>query len=216
MPRAVARHTEQPDVDDELRQLEEFVNRLRLEYEQFFRGSMKREPFALRGKVQKMITRFMEDPPKSTLHKFKFNSLNAKYQTFRTLWGRTMREMEAGTHKSQRFQAALNEASLDEQMRLASRAEREAQTQERASKAKPGSKPAAPASAAASPLDRLYEALLAARRQTGESTDLTREKIAELVRKQTEAIRAQVGPDAKVKFRVVVEDNKAKLKGSVS
>jgi hypothetical protein len=211
MPRAVARE-EKPEIDEELQQLEEYLNRLRLEYEQFFRGVMKREPYVLRGKVQKTITRFMEDPPKSTAHKFKFNALNAKYQTFRTLWGRTMRELEAGTHRSQRFQQSLSEPAKDEQMRLASKQEREAKTQGQAP-AKPAADPSA---APASPLDRLYEALLNARRQTGESTDLTREKIAEIVRKQTEAIRAKVGPDAKVKFRVVVEDNKAKLKGSVS
>jgi chromosome segregation ATPase len=206
-------------IEEELKELEIQLNRLRLEYEQFFRGGMKREPLSLRGKVQKTITRFMSDPPRTATHKFRFNALNARYQTYRNLWGRTMRELESGTHRTQRFRDRLHESEREEQMRAAAAAEAES-TREAAKRA-PAAAPAqpradAPAARAANPLDRLHEALVQARRQTGESTDLSRDKIAELVRKQTEAIRAKCGPDAKVKFRIVVEDNKAKLKASVS
>jgi hypothetical protein len=210
-------------IEEELKELEIQLNRLRIEYEQFFRGGMRREPLSLRGKVQKTITRFMSDPPRTATHKFRFNALNARYQTYRNLWGRTMREMEAGTHRTQRFRDRLHESEREEQMRAAAAAEAE---RSRAA-GTPGSAtgaatradtPAArpEASPRPNPLDRLHEALIQARRQTGESTDLSRDRIADLVRRQTEAIRARCGPDAKVKFRIVVEDNKAKLKASVS
>jgi hypothetical protein len=122
-----------------------------------------------------------------------------------------------GTHRSQRFRDKLHEAEREEQMRLAAQAETAA---ERAAAARRGTAEravdteAAPSSQGGTPLERLCEALVRARRQTGEA-DLTRERIAELVRKQTDAIRARRGADAKVKFRVVVEDNKAKLKATV-
>jgi len=63
----------------------------------------------------------------------------------------------------------------------------------------------------------LHGALLAARQKTGERTDdFTRERLAALVKKQTEAIRAQRGADAKIKFKVVIEDNRAKLKATIA
>jgi chromosome segregation ATPase len=204
-------------IEEELKELEIQLNRLRIEYEQFFRGNMKREPLSLRGKVQKTITRFMSEPPRSATHKFRFNALNARFQTYRNLWGRTMREMESGVHRTQRFRDRLQETEREEQMRAAAQAEAMKEAAgSRAATTATAPRPEDSGSRKANPLDRLHEALVQARRQTGESTDLSREKIAELVRRQTEAIRAKCGPDAKVKFRIVVEDNKAKLKASVS
>jgi chromosome segregation ATPase len=210
---------EQQSFDEEIKELEILISRLRIEYEQFFRGAVKREPTVLRGKVQKIITRFVNEPPRSSSHKFRFNALNARYQAYRNLWGRTQRELETGSHRSVRFRERLQEAEREEQMKLAAQSEHAA---ERAAKHQRGesagqrSEAEIAASASANPLDRLHDALLRARQQTGESTDLSRERIAELVRKQTESIRARAGPEAKVKFRVVIEDNKAKLKASVS
>jgi chromosome segregation ATPase len=210
----MAHQTQPLSIDEELKELEINLSRLRVEYEQFFRGSLKREPTTLRAKVQKIITHLVNEPPRSSQHKFRFNSLNARFQSYRALWGRTSREMESGTHRSQRFRDALHESERDEQMRMAAEAESSA---ERAAEARRGAVPGQTEGSvgpAASPLDRLCQALVTARKQTGES-DLSRERIAELIRKQTEAIKARLGPDAKVKFRVVVEDNKAKLKASV-
>ena len=94
--------------EQELEELEINIKRLRIEYEQFFRGAMKREPSVLRGKVQKVITRFVSDPPRNPAIKFRFNSLNARYQSFRQLWGRTLREIEAGTYAPHRFRMKVN------------------------------------------------------------------------------------------------------------
>lgn len=210
------------EIDEELTELEINLKRLRLEYEQFFRGAMRREPIALRGKVQKSINLFSSEPPRNSALKFRFNSLNARYQSQRQLWGRTMREMEAGTYKAHKFKIKLIESEEQARMQELSELERqEAALQERrASPVHAGASEAA-STAAASPkrgaLDQLHDALISARSRTGQATsDLTREKLAELVKRQTEAIRAQRGADAKVKFKVVIEDNKAKLKATVA
>ena len=64
-------------------------------------------------------------------------------------------------------------------------------------------------------IDQLCNALEGARRKTGEHGALDRDRLADMVKKQTAAIRQKHG-DAKIKFRVVIEDNKAKLKASVT
>jgi hypothetical protein len=193
------------ELEQELEELEINLKRLRIEYEQFFRGSMKREPTVLRGKVQKVITRFVSDPPRNQVIKFRFNSLNARYQTFRQLWGRTMREIEAGTYAPHKFRMKANSEQTQEESKELDKLKRQSDELE-------GKRE----SASGSPFDRLHNALLSARQKTGESTqELTREKLAQLVKRQTELIRDQRGADAKVKFRVVIEDNKAKLKATV-
>jgi hypothetical protein len=200
-------------IDEDLEELEHNITRLRLEYEQYFRGVMKREPFALKGKVQKIITQYLTKPPRSSTHKFRFNSLNARFQSLRNMWGRTMREIESGTYRPHKFLAkAADAASQEAAMREASKAEREAGAAPTRAAA-----PAAAAQGPASTLGRLHSALMSARQKTGESVaDLTEEKLARLVKQQTQALRERHGDSAKIKFKIVVEDNKAKLKATVS
>jgi hypothetical protein len=193
------------ELEQELDELEINIKRLRIEYEQFFRGAMKREPSVLRGKVQKVITRFVSDPPRNPAIKFRFNSLNARYQSFRQLWGRTLREMEAGTYAPHKFRMKVNSEQVQEEAKELSSLKRQSEELEAKRESAPGSA-----------FDRLHNALVSARQKTGESTqELTREKLAQLVKKQTELIRDQRGADAKVKFRVVIENNRAKLKATV-
>ncbi len=176
-------------IDEDLDELELNLKRLRIEYEQFFKGSVKREPYQLLGRVQKVVTRFASDPPRRVVQKFRYNSLVARFQTFRQLWGRTMREMESGTHRSQKFRAGT----------------------------KPPAAPSKPAPRSKkSPIDRLTDALIEARRKNGQDTaGVSKQKIAAMVQQQKKAIASKYGNDVKVAFRVVVEDGKAKVKANV-
>jgi hypothetical protein len=207
-------------IDEDLNELELDIKRLRIEYEQFFRGAMKREPSVLRGKIQKTISSFMQTPPRNAMQKFRFNSLNARYQSFRQMWGRTMRQMEEGTYRQHQFKLKRKE----EEERAARELEALQREQDALSVRRSAARPAdaakpqaqAQAPAPASGLDRLAEALRTARQKTGESdAGVTRERLAAIVKKQTEAIRAARGSDVKVKFKVVIEDNRAKLKATV-
>ncbi len=177
------------EIDELLDELDLNIKRLRIEYEQYFKGSMKREPYQLLGRVQKTITRFASDPPRRVAQKFRFNSLVARFQAYRQLWGRTMRELDAGKHKSQLFRSA---------------------------QPGPSTAPKLERTAKKSAIDQLTDAYIAARRQNGQETkSVSKERLAAMVKKQREAIAAEYGNDVKIAFRVVVEDGKAKLKANV-
>ncbi len=183
------------DIEEKLKELEQFITRLRVGYEQYFNGALKREPLDLRAKAQKIITQFMNKPPRNSGYKFRFNQLNAKYQIYRQLWGRTVRQIEAGTYRPHLYRAKKGEQSP-------------AETSSSARKA--------PAPKATSGIQGLHNALAAARRKTGEAgAELSPEKLARIVRQQTDALRKQHGK-GKVRFRVVIENNRAKLKASMS
>lgn len=182
-------------VEEELAELDHDLTRLKIEYEQYFSGNGKREPIQLRASVQRVITRYVSEPPRNATMKFKFNSLCARFQAYRAMWGRTLREIEAGTYRRQRFRAALTSGDLA----------------------------AAPARGSAAPgadagfdktIDRVYQALLEARRKTGEKAPLDREVLAAAIRKQADELQ-RTRPDAKLKFKVVIDGSKARLKASI-
>lgn len=185
------------EIDEILNDLEVNLKRLRMEYEQFFMGLMKREPQILRGKVQKAIVKMVNEPPRNSRQKFRFNTLNSRFQVYRQLWGRTMREMEQGTYKRDKFRASIG-----------------------AAKTGPAG-PTAPASEEASPggggaIGKLHKALVDAANKAGNpQAKMSRQDLDGVIRKQMKAIRAQHG-DVKVKFKVVVEGNKPRLKASIA
>ncbi len=183
-------------IEEELDDLDHKLTRLKIEYEQYFSGNGKREPSQLRAEVQRAVTKYTSEPPRNAGLKFKFNSLCARFQAYRAMWGRTLREIEGGTYRGHRFRADLHE--------------RERGAAPAAAAAREVEKPRG----ADAQIDRLYEALLAARAKTGESGPLDREALARNVRRQAAEIRKQHG-DAKLRFKVVIEGNKAKLKGTV-
>ena len=185
--------TQGPDIEEDLHDLEINLNRLRVEYEQYFAGGRRREPSELRGRIQKIVTRLVNKPPRNSGHRFRFNQLNAKFQIYRQLWGRIMRQMDAGTYRPHRFKAKLHDEAA------------EATVDTR--KLKPVAKGAG--------ILELYSAFAAARDKTGESLDLTPDKLAKIVRQQTEALRQKHGR-GKVRFRVVIENNRAKLKATMA
>jgi hypothetical protein len=117
----------------------------------------------------------------------------------RRQWDETLRKIEAGTYERHVFKAKLHE-------------------RERGADA-----PDAPA-AVAEPLKRsndtteggtdLFEAYRKAKGACGEDVaSLSREKLDQLVAKQRTALQQRFGCDD-VRFRVVVEDGKAKLKAT--
>jgi len=191
---------QQDPVDEELDELDQGLKRLRVEYDQFFLGILKRPPNVLQGRMQKLIVKYSNQSLRKTHQKFRFNQLNSKFQIYRQQWGRTMRQIESGTYRGHRFKANLHD--------------RERGLIPKADAPQPEAETPAP-SAKAGPMDQLYDALLAARRRAGESgPDPDRAKLSELVRKQTAALRAK-HPGAKVRFRVAVDGKRAKLVASV-
>src|SRR5262245_22175407 len=100
---------QQDEIDEELDELDHNVKRLRVEYDQYFLGILKRPPEVLQGRVMKVIVKYANTKLKKTHHKFRFNQLNSKFQIHRQQWGRTMRQIEQGTYKGHLFRAKLHE-----------------------------------------------------------------------------------------------------------
>lgn len=180
------------DVVEDLQLLDVKLKMLKNEYEQYFMGSRKREPFQLRGEVQKMVTYYANVPIKNTGYRFKFNNLRARFFSLRRHWDRILREIEEGRYQRHLFQAQLHERERRESLKT--------RRDRRAPKGAPS--------------EDLFESYVAARESCGQGTEgLTREKLSSLLEKQTSQLRAKFGCQD-VRFRVVVEAGKAKLKAT--
>ena len=179
------------DIEEDLNLLDARLKQLRVEYEQYFLGSRKREPQLVRGEVQKIVSYYANVPIRNTGHRFRFNNLRARFFTLRRHWDETLRKIEDGRYERHRFQADLHE--------------RERGLEDA---------PAEPAPPARDELDQLLAAWKEARAATGQpNVDLSRERLAAQLEQQRAALRERFGA-AEVRFRVVVEDGRAKLKAS--
>jgi hypothetical protein len=183
------------EIAEELQVLDLKMKQLKFEYDQYFMGGRPREPAQLRGEVQKIVSRYSNTGIQNTALRFKFNNLCARYFSLRRQWDEVLRKIEEGSYQPHRFKAKLHE-------------------RERISPE--------PNDAATKPLleettgggGDLFEAWCKAREACGEDLrGVTREKLDQLVGRQRASIQQRTGCED-VRFRVVVENGKAKLKAT--
>ena len=80
--------------DEELTNLDEWLRRLKVEYDIFFNGNRKRPPEDLRARADKMVKKLAEAGDMSFSQRFRYNTLVSRYYVYRDLWRRTMMERE--------------------------------------------------------------------------------------------------------------------------
>jgi hypothetical protein len=181
--------------DEDLRILENKLNVLKLDYERYFLGTRPREPLMARQEIQKFVTQWANMPIQNTAMRFRFNSLNARYQALKRQWDNILRQMEAGTYKRDIFKAKLR-----------SGAQKPA--------GKPGGSDAEQGVASSKAGDALFESYRDAAMACGQNVKgLSAKKLQAVVNKQTRALKDKLGCQD-VQFRVVVQKGKVKLKAA--
>jgi hypothetical protein len=175
-------------VDEDLKVLDAKISQLKREYDQFFLGTRPREPVMLAADVRKQIARLSNNPFQNTALKFKFSSACSRFQSLNRLWQESLRKIEQGTYERHRFKADLHQ--------------RERTDTVQASEGDPD-------------LGRLFEAYVEARRACGQDVaNLSPARLAAVLENQEQALRERYGTHVDVRFRVVVENGRAKLKAS--
>ena len=185
-----------PTTEEELKILEVKLTQLKLEYEKYFLGSRPTEPSQARSEVQKTVIKFSNMRITNTAQRFKFNSLNGRFQAFKRQWESILRQIEAGTYKRHVFKADLRdrERGLEEACLDGPRASRGAGASDRGGD--------------------LFETYRDALIANGQNTKgLTAEKLQRAIAKQEATIKQKYGCD-RVDFKVVVTDGKVKMKAA--
>jgi hypothetical protein len=193
--------------DEELDKLEEDIRRLKSRYDQFFNGITKLPPSFERHQIEAAIHEISKQKMRDNGRRFRFTTILGRFNQFREMWGRKMREREEGPLEFRRRQAAMEAPPT---------------------KTPSGPHPAAPAasavtSAGADPyvrmtpgangeeLRKLFGEIERAHLDMGKLPNMSLEQLAAMIQKQSDIVRSKYNVKT-VAFRVETIDGKVKLK----
>ncbi len=172
-------------VQEDITFLEQSLNDLVVRYEQYFLGLEKREPLKLLEDVERLARKYSATKITNTMLKFRYNSLVARFGSYRQYWGRITRLMEEGKYSRDR-----------------ARMERQPP---------PVSAPEQP-SAVSPEAERVYRDYLTACQSCNlKSSHLSPEKVDALIAQQRPLIEKRYGTTS-ITFAVVIEDGMPKIK----
>ena len=175
-------------VDEELTQLEESLRRLKIEFDIYFNSGSQRPPNDTQWRVESLIKKFSDSTKLTFAQRFRYNAIAQRYAVFNDLWRQRVKAREEGP----RMTAA-------------------------------GLRQMAPKSAAfrvewrdpiaeADKVDKLFAALVEAKKQCGESLDnLPADAFKKFVLQKTAQLKRDFKCD-QVQYVVEVEEGQVKLK----
>jgi hypothetical protein len=178
------------DLDRELRILEGELRQLEIEYNMYFAGRLPRLPIDTRTRVTGLVRRLDRHHISNYAERFRFTTLQSRFQTFIDLWDRGLRAREEGRPGpfSQRPAATVptskEKAVEDRVLHVAAFNDPVRESDK---------------------LIELYHRLADARREVGEEA-VPFHKFSELVKDQVKRLKQKGSPE--VAFRVAVKDGK--------
>lgn len=183
------------------KRLDEFERRmflLKLQYEKYFSGLERIEPVRERDEVKRMLRDLTLEPITNSRQRFRFQNLRARFNSQDLYLTRNLVQIERGTHPKMKFRAAVQERRRRENdaLKLKMTARREAAEHRRREELA---------------YRKVFDSYIEARRSCGQSTNLERDSVTKALRKQASAIKSRYRCD-NVKFKVTIEDGKARLK----
>jgi len=87
------------EIDAKLRELDNELDKLRRNYEQFFVGARERPPRNDRKRVERLVRELEQAQVTNTSQKFRLRSLVQRFSSYRQKWNRIQRQIEEGTYQ---------------------------------------------------------------------------------------------------------------------
>ena len=192
-------------IDEELTHLDSLLRRLKIEYEMYFNNPTKRPPADLEWKTVALIRKHSDGGRMSFSQRFRYNEMAQRYAIYSDLWRKKMRIREEGYRRPQDALLSVQGVRSEEHTPkhqvygVGHSSEPRSFTLECSDKAPKED------------VERLYNALVAAKKKSGEEVSGNLETFSTFVRKKTEQIRKQYGCEV-VQYSVELQDGQVKLK----
>jgi hypothetical protein len=196
------------EFEKQMQYLDAEIRRLEAEFNMFFAGRLPRPPWETRAKVAALVKRHDQSHMRNTADRFRFESLQSRYQKFIDLWERQMTNRELGRSMSGARKAALTPATPaatapeEPPAPAVTAAARSREAAERVVKFGR----ADDTSTGSSRVKDLYEQLAKAKKQVGEEP-VAFERVQALVRAQVD----KFGGEGNVAFKIGMKDGKVSL-----
>jgi hypothetical protein len=196
-------------IDEELTHLDSLLRRLKIEYEVFFNNPTKRPPADMEWKVLALLRKHSDGGRMNFSQRFRYNEMAQRYAIYSDLWRKKSRIREEGYRRPQ--DALLSVQGV------------------RAVETPPSPHPAvygvsdssrqprsftvecSGANPANEQVERLYNALVAAKKKSGEAVSGNFDSFSSFVRNKTSQIQKQYGCEV-VEYSVELHNGQVKLK----
>jgi hypothetical protein len=196
-------------VDEELTLLESQLRRLKIEYEVFFSNPQKKPPSDLEWKVLAMLRKFSDGGRLNFSQRFRYNEMAQRYAIYSDLWRKKARIREEGYRRPQDALLSVQgvrEEEHEQKHKVYGVGHHEDQ---------PFVVQCSDASTEADKVEKLYQALSAAKKKNGENVSGSLDSFKSFVHKKTQEIRKQHKCE-KVEYAVEVQDGKVKLRAKAT
>jgi hypothetical protein len=197
-------------VDEEMNLLESHLRRLKIEYEVFFNNPQKKPPSDLEWKVVTLLRKFSDGSRMSFSQRFRYNEIAQRYAIYSDLWRKKSRIREEGYRRPQDALLSVQGVREEEHQQKGHKVygvphhENQPFVVECSDSPSEGEK-----------VERLYQALTAAKKKNGENVSGSLDSFKSFVQKKTQEIRKQHKCE-RVEYAVEVQDGKVKLRAKAT
>lgn len=80
------------DIDQQISRLEDGIRKLKIEFDIYFNGSSKRPPLEARARLESNLKRIADDRTLSYAQRYHFNSVVSRFNSYRELWRRILKQ----------------------------------------------------------------------------------------------------------------------------
>jgi hypothetical protein len=175
-------------IDDQLNRLEDEIRKLKVEFDIYFNGGTGKPPFDTKYRVESLVKRIYDSRGMTFGQRFRYNSLVARFNVYKELWRRNLKERE----------------EIGREREIALEAARTAVAPSSISCSDPAAEP--------EKIRDLYDRLLLAKRACGERVeDVPFDRFEKMIGAQVQQIKAQLHCDT-IEFTVEVADGAVKFK----
>ena len=173
--------------------LERALFQLKLEYEKYFMGLEAIEPMRQREEVKRSIRGLMSEGIRNNRQQYRFRQLRARFMALDNYITRNLVLVERGTHPKMKYRADRRERTRNENAERARR------------------RPVTKAEKEDAAYRKVYNSYMSARDKCGQESDMSYESVREVLTRQVRTIKSRYRCNT-VRFKVTVEDGKAKVK----
>jgi len=196
-------------IDDDLNLLDEYVRRVKVEYDVYFGGGAKKPPAELEWKLKNLLRKYADGQNMSFGQRFRFNTIQQKYALFGALWQQKLRIKEEGYRRPQDAVLGIQGMRVEEEH--AAEAALKHHSPHVHAHEEPCSIDCVDADTEPQKVEALFSMLSKARKQTGDQSTGNLASFKNFVRKKTADIRKEYGCTA-VEYSVELKDGQVKLK----
>lgn len=189
--------------DEELSVLEDLVRRLKVEYDIFFGGGAKKPPQDIEWKVKNQFKRLSNGTTRlNSGQRFRFNTIQQRYALYNALWQQKLQIKEEGYRRPQDAMLGI-QGLRDEQVHEDELARKHHR--------RDGIFIVADIESSPHQVEALFQALSAARKNTGAKENANLDSFKKFVQQKTAQLRKEYNCHT-VEYSVEMQDGQVKLK----